>query len=185
MFVTWLYRLELSAVSCDCDWSWNILLFDTGAHLYICPVLWTLAAVSIIIVLFVSVSWCVHAFLLCVQSWCHQTRSTLRNRSSISCLQVSLCPFIRSVCLPVIVTLSREVHLDKNMGLEFTKTESVWRYSGGFGPTDKTLCEWYMKFQQSGCLCAVKWTGWRAIGRDSQGALRIKHIVRAGNADAG
>jgi hypothetical protein len=22
-------------------------------------------------------------------------------------------------------------------------------------PTDKTICEWYMKFQQSGCLCAA------------------------------
>jgi len=25
-------------------------------------------------------------------------------------------------------------------------------------PTDKTIREWYMKFQQSGCLCAAKRT---------------------------
>jgi hypothetical protein len=30
LFVTWLYRSEFSAVSCNCDWSWNVLLFDTG-----------------------------------------------------------------------------------------------------------------------------------------------------------
>jgi len=27
-------------------------------------------------------------------------------------------------------------------------------------PTDKTIREWYMKFQQSGCLCAAKGRGW-------------------------
>ena len=26
-------------------------------------------------------------------------------------------------------------------------------------PTDKTIREWYMKFQQSGCLCAAKRKG--------------------------
>jgi len=26
-------------------------------------------------------------------------------------------------------------------------------------PTDKTIREWYMKFQQSGCLCAAKRRG--------------------------
>jgi len=26
-------------------------------------------------------------------------------------------------------------------------------------PTDKTIREWYMKFQQSGCLCAAKGRG--------------------------
>ena len=26
-------------------------------------------------------------------------------------------------------------------------------------PTDKTIREWYMKFQQSGCLCAAKQSG--------------------------
>jgi len=26
-------------------------------------------------------------------------------------------------------------------------------------PIDKTISEWYMKFQQSGCLCAAKRTG--------------------------
>jgi len=27
-------------------------------------------------------------------------------------------------------------------------------------PMNKTVREWYMKFQQSGCLCAAKQTGW-------------------------
>jgi transposase len=27
-------------------------------------------------------------------------------------------------------------------------------------PIDKTIREWYMKFQQSGCLCAAKRAGW-------------------------
>jgi len=26
-------------------------------------------------------------------------------------------------------------------------------------PTDKTIREWYIKFQQGGCLCAAKRTG--------------------------
>ena len=26
--------------------------------------------------------------------------------------------------------------------------------------TDKTIREWYMKFQQSGCLCTAKRRGW-------------------------
>jgi len=26
-------------------------------------------------------------------------------------------------------------------------------------PTDETIREWYMQFQQSGCLCAAKRTG--------------------------
>ena len=26
-------------------------------------------------------------------------------------------------------------------------------------PTDKTIREWYMKFRQSGCLCAAKRSG--------------------------
>jgi len=30
-------------------------------------------------------------------------------------------------------------------------------------PTDKTIHEWYMKFQQSGCLCAAKRRG-RLVG---------------------
>jgi len=50
--------------------------------------------------------------------------------------------------------------------LEFAKTESIVTMQRRFRiiyhtepPTDKTILEWYMKFQQSGCLCAAKWTG--------------------------
>jgi len=47
--------------------------------------------------------------------------------------------------------------------LEFAKTESIVTVQRKFqtmyhteSPTDKTIREWYMKFQQSGCLCAAK-----------------------------
>jgi hypothetical protein len=47
--------------------------------------------------------------------------------------------------------------------LEFAKTESFvmvqWRFQTIYHtepPTDKTVREWYMKFQQSDCLCTVK-----------------------------
>ena len=50
--------------------------------------------------------------------------------------------------------------------LEFAETESVVTVQRRFrimyhteAPTDKTIREWYMKFQQSGCLCAAKRTG--------------------------
>jgi len=50
--------------------------------------------------------------------------------------------------------------------LEFAKTESIvtvqWRFRIMYHtepPTDKTIREWYMKFQQSGCLCTAKRTG--------------------------
>jgi hypothetical protein len=50
--------------------------------------------------------------------------------------------------------------------LEFTKTESIVTVQRRFRtmyytepPTDKTIREWYMKFQQSSCLCAAKRTG--------------------------
>jgi hypothetical protein len=46
------------------------------------------------------------------------------------------------------------------------KFSELCRCNGGFGPsthteppTDKTIPEWYKKFQQSGCLCAEKRTG--------------------------
>jgi hypothetical protein len=49
--------------------------------------------------------------------------------------------------------------------LEFAKTESVvmvqWRFQTTYHAeplTDKTIPEWYMKFQYSGCLCAAKRT---------------------------
>ena len=51
--------------------------------------------------------------------------------------------------------------------LEFAKTELIVTVQRRFRtmyhtepPTDKTIREWYMKFQQSGCLCAAKRTGW-------------------------
>ena len=47
--------------------------------------------------------------------------------------------------------------------LDFAKTESVVTVQRRFRtmyrtepPTDKTIREWYMKFQQSGCPCAAK-----------------------------
>ena len=50
--------------------------------------------------------------------------------------------------------------------LEFAKTESIVTVQRRFQtmyrtepPTDKTIREWYMKFQQSGCLCAAKRRG--------------------------
>jgi len=38
-------------------------------------------------------------------------------------------------------------------------------------PTDKTIPEWYMKFQQSGCLCAAK-----RIGRPGPSAETVEHM---------
>ena len=50
--------------------------------------------------------------------------------------------------------------------LEFAKTESIVTVQRRFRimyhtepPNDKTIHEWYMKFQQSGCLCAAKQSG--------------------------
>ena len=50
--------------------------------------------------------------------------------------------------------------------LEFAKIQSIVTVQRRFRimyhtepPTDKTIREWYMKFQQSGCLCAAKRTG--------------------------
>jgi len=50
--------------------------------------------------------------------------------------------------------------------LEFAKTESIVTVQRRFRtmyrtdpPMDKTIREWYMKFQQSGCLCAAKRRG--------------------------
>jgi hypothetical protein len=51
--------------------------------------------------------------------------------------------------------------------LEFAKTESILmmqqRSQTKFHtepPIEKTIHEWYKKFQQTDCLCAVKQTGW-------------------------
>ena len=50
--------------------------------------------------------------------------------------------------------------------LEFAETESIVTVQRRFRtmyhtepPTDKTILEWYMELQQSGCLCAAKRTG--------------------------
>jgi hypothetical protein len=50
--------------------------------------------------------------------------------------------------------------------LEFAQTESFvmmqqrfWTKYHAQPPADKTICDWYMKFQQSGCLCSAKQTG--------------------------
>ena len=55
--------------------------------------------------------------------------------------------------------------------LEFAKTESIVTVQRRFRImyhteplTDKTISEWYMKFQQSGCLCAAKRTGSHSAG---------------------
>ena len=39
-------------------------------------------------------------------------------------------------------------------------------------PTDKTIREWYMKFQQSGCLCAAK-----RRGRPGPSALSAVYVL--------
>ena len=80
--------------------------------------------------------------------------------------------------------------------LEFAKTESIVTVQRRFRtmyhtepPTDKTICEWYMTFQQSGCLCAAKRTGRPGPSAETvqrvrdrlSGALRSQHIARAGN----
>jgi len=56
-------------------------------------------------------------------------------------------------------------------------------------PTDKTIREWYMKFQQSGCLCAAKQTRhpgpWLRLSsvceKRLSGALRSQQLAQAGN----
>jgi hypothetical protein len=39
-------------------------------------------------------------------------------------------------------------------------------------PTDKTIHEWYMKFQLSGCLCTVKRTSWPGPSADTVERVR-------------
>ena len=80
--------------------------------------------------------------------------------------------------------------------LEFAKTESTvtvqWRFQTMYHtepPMDKTIHEWYMKFQQSGCLCTAKRTGWPGLWprllsvceKRLSGAHRSQHIALAGN----
>ena len=59
--------------------------------------------------------------------------------------------------------------------LEFAKTESIVTVQRRFRimyhtepHTDKKIREWYMKFQQSGCLCAAKRTGSHSAGIEIQ-----------------
>jgi len=63
-------------------------------------------------------------------------------------------------------------------GMEFAKTESIVTVQQRFRtmyrtelPTDKTIREWYMKFQQSGCLCAAK-----RRGRPGPSAETVKRV---------
>jgi len=62
--------------------------------------------------------------------------------------------------------------------LEFDKTESIVTVQRTFRimyhtepPTDKTIREWYMKFQQSGCLCAAK-----RFGRPGPSAETVERV---------
>jgi hypothetical protein len=45
-------------------------------------------------------------------------------------------------------------------------------------PTDKRIHEWYKKFQQSGCLCAVKQTGW--LGPLDEAVKRVQPVSFCG-----
>jgi len=62
--------------------------------------------------------------------------------------------------------------------LEFAKTQSNVTVQLKFRttchtepPMDKTICEWYMKFQQSGCMCAAKQTGRRGPSSET-----VEHV---------
>jgi hypothetical protein len=63
--------------------------------------------------------------------------------------------------------------------LEFAKTESIVTVQRRFRtmyhtepPTDKTIREWYMKFQQSGCLYAAKRTD--RLGPSAKTVKRVR-----------
>jgi len=65
--------------------------------------------------------------------------------------------------------------------LEFAETESIVMVQQRFRnmyhtepPTDKTIHEWYMKFQQSGSLCAAK-----RSGRPGPWAETVEHVREA------
>ena len=65
--------------------------------------------------------------------------------------------------------------------LEFAKTESIVTVQRRFRivyhtepPTDKTIREWYMKFQQSGCLCAAKRSG--RPGPSAETVERVREV---------
>jgi len=74
--------------------------------------------------------------------------------------------------------------------LEFAKTESIvtvqWRFRIMYHtepPTDKTIREWYMKFQQSGCLCAAKRSGRpgpsaETVERVREAFVRSPHVTK-------
>jgi hypothetical protein len=72
---------------------------------------------------------------------------------------------------------------------EFAKTESILTVQRRFRtenytepPTDKTIREWYKKFQRSGYLCAEKRTGRPRLSNVCakllSGALRSQHIAQ-------
>ena len=63
--------------------------------------------------------------------------------------------------------------------LEFAKTESIvtvqWRFRIMYHTepsTDKTIPEWYMKFEQSGCPCAAKRSG--RLGPSAETVERVR-----------
>ena len=63
--------------------------------------------------------------------------------------------------------------------LEFAKTESIVTVQRRFRtmyhtepPTDKTIREWYRKFQQSGCLCPAKRTGRPELSKETVERVR-------------
>ena len=63
--------------------------------------------------------------------------------------------------------------------LEFAKTESIVTVQRRFRtmyrtepPTDRTIREWYMKFQQNGCLCAAKRRG--RPGPSAETVVRVR-----------
>jgi hypothetical protein len=77
--------------------------------------------------------------------------------------------------------------------LEFAKTESTvtivmveWKFHTKYRTeplTDKTIREWYKKFQQTGCLCAVKRTGQpepsaKTVERAQSVSFRVKKFAQ-------
>jgi len=74
--------------------------------------------------------------------------------------------------------------------LEFAETESIVTVQRRFRimyhtepPTDKTIREWYMKFQQRGCLCAAKRSGRpgpsaETVERVQEAFVRSPHVTK-------
>ena len=69
------------------------------------------------------------------------------------------------------------------------KLSQLWRCNGGFescttqNHLDKTIREWYMKFQQSGCLCAAKRSGCLGLSAETvkcvrEAFVRSPHVTK-------